>query len=115
MTNGLTFVTKHGECAYGFYDSVIFAAPDVSVNGEAADIDPECVSHDDYLNEFKSMLITKLRNSIDADIANDPDCVKGRKKTVQVSHVLFSVEFAALINYNVLISLVNIIESMDGI
>lgn len=55
-----------------------------SVNGEAADIDPQCSSHDDYLTEFKSMLFTKLRNAIDADISSDPDCVKGRKKTVQV-------------------------------
>lgn len=56
-----------------------------SVNGEPVDIDPECVSHDDYLTEFKSMLITQLRNAIDADTCNDPDCTKGRKKTVQVS------------------------------
>lgn len=56
-----------------------------SLNGEPVDIDPECVSHDEYLTEFKSMLITKLRNAIDADLSNDPDCIKGRKKTVQVS------------------------------
>lgn len=59
------------------------------VKGEPADIDPECVSHDEYLSEFKSMLITKLRNAIDTDILNDPDCIKGRKKTVQVSFHLF--------------------------
>lgn len=55
------------------------------MKGEPVDIDPECVSHDEYLSEFKSMLITKLRNAIDADLSNDPDCIKGRKKTVQVS------------------------------
>lgn len=55
------------------------------VKGEPVDIDPECVSHDEYLSEFKSMLITKLRNAIDTDISNDPDCIKGRRKTVQVS------------------------------
>lgn len=65
-----------------------------SVKGEPVDIDPECVSHDDYLSEFKSMLITKLRNAIDVDIANDPDCIKGRKKTVQVS------EFKCNFSYN---------------
>lgn len=56
-----------------------------SIKGEPADIDPECVSHDEYLTEFKSMLLTQLRNAIDTDITNDPDCTKGRKKTVQVS------------------------------
>lgn len=60
-----------------------------SINGDPVDIDPECVSHDDYLTEFKSMLITALRNVIDADTANDPDCIKGRKKTVQVSEFRF--------------------------
>lgn len=55
------------------------------MKGEPVDIDPECVSHDEYLSEFKSMLITKLRNAIDVDLSNDPDCIKGRKKTVQVS------------------------------
>lgn len=62
-----------------------FVASIYSINGDPVDIDPECVSHDEYLTEFKSMLITALRNSIDADTANDPDCTKGRKKTVQVS------------------------------
>lgn len=58
------------------------------MKGEPVDIDPECVSHDEYLSEFKSMLITKLRNAIDVDLSNDPDCIKGRKKTVQVSFCL---------------------------
>lgn len=55
-----------------------------SVQGEACDIDPECENHDDYLGEFKSMVVMKMRNSIDRDLVNDPDCIKGRKKTVQV-------------------------------
>ncbi|XP_055320250.1 protein qui-1 isoform X3 [Sitodiplosis mosellana] len=55
----------------------------LNINGDPVDIDPECVSHDEYLTEFKSMLFTALRNVIDADTANDPDCIKGRKKTVQ--------------------------------
>lgn len=58
-----------------------------SIRGEPSDIDPDCVSHDNYLTEFKSMLITILRSAIDADIENDPDCTKGRKKTVQVSWI----------------------------
>lgn len=69
--------------AYGFY-CLTHILHTFSVNGEPADIDPQCSSHEDYLTEFKSMLLTKLRISIDADISNDPDCIKGRKKTVQV-------------------------------
>lgn len=68
-----------------------------SINGEPVDIDPECVSHDDYLTKFKSMLITKLRNAIDADISNDPDCTKGRKKTVQVSDFQSNSQFRLFI------------------
>lgn len=64
-----------------------------SINGDPVDIDPECVSHDDYLTEFKSMLITALRNAIDADTANDPDCTKGRKKTVQVSDFKYKYKY----------------------
>lgn len=71
--------------AYGFYYHSYMFLKIHSVKGEPADIDPECVTHDGYLTEFKSMLTTKLRNAIDADISNDPDCTKGRKKTVQVS------------------------------
>lgn len=56
-----------------------------SVQGEPCDINPDCENHEEYLCEFKSMLMTKLRNFIDNDVANDPDCIKGRKKTVQVS------------------------------
>lgn len=66
-----------------------------SIRGEQHDIDPECVSHDNYLTQFKSTLITTLRNTIDAAIEKDPDCMKGRKKTVQVSdglHMIQSIE-----------------------
>lgn len=75
------------ERAYGFYcpSHILLGHKLCSVNGEPSDIDPECVSHDEYLAEFKSMLITQLRYAIDADLVNDPDCIKGRKKTVQVS------------------------------
>lgn len=55
-----------------------------SVHGPPCDIDPDSEHHEDYLSEFKSMLVTKMRNFIDKDLANDPDCIKGRKKTVQV-------------------------------
>lgn len=69
------------------------------MKGEPADIDPECVTHDDYLTELKSMLITKLRNAIDADIVNDPDCIKGlRKKTVQVSDFTFNATHISIIH-----------------
>lgn len=30
------------------------------------------------------MLVTRMRTFIDTNLANDPDCIKGRKKTVQV-------------------------------
>lgn len=62
-------------------------APECSVQGESCDIDPDCENHEDYLSEFKSILISKLRDAIDADLKNDPDCIKGRKKTVQVSEL----------------------------
>lgn len=55
-----------------------------SVQGARCDIDPESDVHDDYLGEFKSMVVNKMRNSIDLSLINDPDCIKGRKKTVQV-------------------------------
>lgn len=55
-----------------------------SVQGPPCDIDPDCEYHEDYLSEFKSMLVTKMRAFIDKDLANDPDIQKGRKKTVQV-------------------------------
>lgn len=61
-----------------------------SVQGEPCDINPDCENHEEYLCEFKSMLMTKLRNFIDNDLANDPDCIKGRKKTVQVSAAIHS-------------------------
>lgn len=47
------------------------------------------------------MLITKMRNSIDRDLTNDPDCIKGRKKTVQVSFNTFS-----LFLYHILLSFI---------
>lgn len=57
------------------------------IKGEPSDIDPDCVSHDHYLTEFKSTILLKLRTAIDESITNDPDCIKGRKKTIQVSYV----------------------------
>lgn len=59
----------------------------IRIKGEPYDIDPDCVSHDHYLTEFKSTILMKLRTAIDESITNDPDCIKGRKKTVQVSCV----------------------------
>lgn len=58
-----------------------------SVEGEPCTIDTDCENHDDYLSEFKSMVVMKLRNSIEKSLVNDPDCIKGRKKTVQVCNI----------------------------
>lgn len=63
---------------------LLIAAMTDSVQGARGDIDPESDDHDDYLGEFKSMVVNKMRNSIDRSLINDPDCIKGRKKTVQV-------------------------------
>lgn len=63
-----------------------------SVQGVRRDIDPESDDHDDYLGEFKSMVVTKMRNSIDRSLVNDPDCIKGRKKTVQVCNLVYHEE-----------------------
>lgn len=56
------------------------------VQGAPAEIDPDDEVHEDYLSEFKSMMVMKLRESIDRDLINDSDCIKGRKKTVQVTN-----------------------------
>lgn len=50
----------------------------------ANDIDPEDEKVEEYLAKFKSTLMERLQMAIDSDLQNDPDCVKGRKKTVQV-------------------------------
>uniref|UniRef100_A0A1L8DGI8 Putative wd40-repeat-containing subunit of the 18s rrna processing complex n=1 Tax=Nyssomyia neivai TaxID=330878 RepID=A0A1L8DGI8_9DIPT len=55
----------------------------LTVEGEAAEIDPDKESHEDYLAVFKTTIIEKLRVTIDRNLINDPDCIKGRKKTVQ--------------------------------
>lgn len=39
---------------------------------------------EEYLAKFKSTLIERLAAAIESDLQNDPDCAKGRKKTVQV-------------------------------
>ncbi|KAJ6644572.1 Protein qui-1 [Pseudolycoriella hygida] len=54
----------------------------LTVPGESR-IDPDNEDHEAYLAEFKSMVMAKMRNSIDKDLVNDPDVIKGRKKTVQ--------------------------------
>lgn len=64
----------------------MYALHTCSVHGRRGDIDPDEDDHDDYLGELKSMLISKLRNIIDRSLVNDPDCIKGRKKTVQEIH-----------------------------
>lgn len=68
---------------------LLIAAMTDSVQGARSDIDPESDDHDDYLGEFKSMVVNKMRNSIDRSLINDPDCIKGRKKTVQVCVCLY--------------------------
>lgn len=37
------------------------------------------------MSKFKNKVTDKLRLLIEAHITNDPDVIKGRKKTVQVS------------------------------
>lgn len=36
------------------------------------------------------MVLAKMRNFIDKDLVNDPDVIKGRKKTVQVKIIIFN-------------------------
>lgn len=48
-------------------------------------IDPDNEDHEAYLSKFKNKVTDKLRLLIEAHITNDPDVIKGRKKTVQVS------------------------------
>ncbi|XP_032571228.1 NACHT domain- and WD repeat-containing protein 1 isoform X1 [Drosophila sechellia] len=52
-----------------------------SVASEA--IDPDNEDHESYLSKFKNKVTDKLRLLIEAHITNDPDVIKGRKKTVQ--------------------------------
>ncbi|XP_016940916.3 protein qui-1 isoform X1 [Drosophila suzukii] len=55
------------------------------VPGSAASeaIDPDNEDHESYLSKFKNKVTDKLRLLIEAHITNDPDVIKGRKKTVQ--------------------------------
>ncbi|XP_073845418.1 protein qui-1 isoform X1 [Musca autumnalis] len=46
-------------------------------------IDPDIEEHETYLSKFKNKVFDKLRHLIEEHIANDPDVIKGRKKTVQ--------------------------------
>ncbi|XP_037046627.1 uncharacterized protein LOC119081650 [Bradysia coprophila] len=55
----------------------------LTVPGEPCTIDSDNDQHETYLGEFKSMVLAKMRNSVDKDLVNDPDVIKGRKKTVQ--------------------------------
>uniref|UniRef100_A0A1B0AFS8 Uncharacterized protein n=1 Tax=Glossina pallidipes TaxID=7398 RepID=A0A1B0AFS8_GLOPL len=55
----------------------------VSGNFEETIIDPDKEEHETYLSKFKNKITDKLRNLIEEHIANDPDVIKGRKKTVQ--------------------------------
>ncbi|XP_030380851.1 NACHT domain- and WD repeat-containing protein 1 [Scaptodrosophila lebanonensis] len=52
-----------------------------SASSEA--IDPDNEDHETYLSKFKNKVTDKLRLLIEAHITNDPDVIKGRKKTVQ--------------------------------
>ncbi|XP_055387023.1 protein qui-1 isoform X2 [Condylostylus longicornis] len=54
------------------------------VPGEAATIiDPDLDDHESYLNKFKNKIFEKIKYAIEDHIQNDPDVIKGRKKTVQ--------------------------------
>lgn len=59
-----------------------FRIPDKSDNRE---IDVDLEDHENYLMKFKNKIFDKIRNQIQEHISNDPDVIKGRKKTVQVS------------------------------
>lgn len=48
-------------------------------------MDSEDERVEEYLAKFKAVLTERLATAIDNHLQNDPDCVKGRKKTVQVS------------------------------
>lgn len=54
-------------------------------NASSEAIDPDNEDHEAYLSKFKNKVTDKLRLLIEAHITNDPDVIKGRKKTVQVS------------------------------
>jgi len=72
----------------GGYDCrLIKAITHYRVPGSAASeaIDPDNEDHESYLSKFKNKVTDKLRLLIEAHITNDPDVIKGRKKTVQVS------------------------------
>lgn len=55
-----------------------------SKRADILDVDEE--SHEDYLAKFKTALTNRLQEAIEKNLQNDPDCLKGRKKTVQVQH-----------------------------
>ncbi|XP_055839533.1 protein qui-1 isoform X2 [Episyrphus balteatus] len=46
-------------------------------------IDADLDEHESYLSKFKNKIFDKMRNLIEEHISNDPDVIKGRKKTVQ--------------------------------
>ncbi|XP_037926913.1 NACHT domain- and WD repeat-containing protein 1 isoform X3 [Hermetia illucens] len=46
-------------------------------------IDTDSEDHEIYLSKFKNKLLNKMSNSIEQSLTNDPDVIKGRKKTVQ--------------------------------
>ncbi|XP_017838402.1 NACHT domain- and WD repeat-containing protein 1 isoform X2 [Drosophila busckii] len=52
-------------------------------NASSDAIDPDNEDHEAYLSKFKNKVTDKLRLLIEAHITNDPDVIKGRKKTVQ--------------------------------
>ncbi|XP_030246906.1 NACHT domain- and WD repeat-containing protein 1 isoform X2 [Drosophila navojoa] len=52
-------------------------------NASSEAIDPDNEDHEAYLSKFKNKVTDKLRLLIEAHITNDPDVIKGRKKTVQ--------------------------------
>ena len=52
--------------------------------GKPSTIDPDQDDHESYLSKFKNKITDKIRILIEEHISNDPDVIKGRKKTVQV-------------------------------
>ncbi|XP_067632448.1 protein qui-1 isoform X2 [Eurosta solidaginis] len=52
-------------------------------SNERSSIDPDNEDHETYLSKFKNKVFDKLRFLIEEQITNDPDVIKGRRKTVQ--------------------------------
>lgn len=89
-------LTTSGMLTIKLYFFLLLLQYNKSVPGTPCTIDPDNDDHEAYLAEFKSMVMAKMKNSIDKDLVNDPDVIKGRKKTVQVIAFTANVHFLVL-------------------